>query len=45
MLIIHNITAPGGVPRDITVRALRLRELHVTWQVMHFKLHLFDHII
>lgn len=25
--------APGGVPRDITVRALRARELQVTWQV------------
>ncbi|XP_037872857.1 cell adhesion molecule Dscam2 isoform X2 [Bombyx mori] len=24
--------APGGAPRDITVRALRARELHVTWQ-------------
>ncbi|XP_052759492.1 cell adhesion molecule Dscam2-like isoform X1 [Galleria mellonella] len=24
--------APGGSPRDITVRALRARELHVTWQ-------------
>ncbi|XP_072932101.1 cell adhesion molecule Dscam2-like [Epargyreus clarus] len=24
--------APGGVPRDITVRALRARELLVTWQ-------------
>ncbi|XP_045771663.1 Down syndrome cell adhesion molecule-like protein Dscam2 [Maniola jurtina] len=24
--------APGGVPRDITVRALRARELQVTWQ-------------
>ncbi|XP_063825275.1 cell adhesion molecule Dscam2-like [Ostrinia nubilalis] len=23
--------APGGAPRDITVRALRARELHVTW--------------
>lgn len=25
--------APGGAPRDITVRALRARELHITWQV------------
>ncbi|XP_041978184.1 Down syndrome cell adhesion molecule-like protein Dscam2 isoform X2 [Aricia agestis] len=24
--------APGGIPRDITVRALRARELQVTWQ-------------
>ncbi|KAL4709858.1 hypothetical protein ACJJTC_003821 [Scirpophaga incertulas] len=24
--------APGGAPRDISVRALRARELHVTWQ-------------
>ncbi|KAJ8730195.1 hypothetical protein PYW07_017233 [Mythimna separata] len=24
--------APGGAPRDITVRALRARELHITWQ-------------
>lgn len=26
-------TAPGGAPRDITVRALKARELHITWQV------------
>ncbi|CAG9094267.1 unnamed protein product [Plutella xylostella] len=24
--------APGGSPRDITVRALKARELHITWQ-------------
>ncbi|KAI5651983.1 immunoglobulin domain-containing protein [Phthorimaea operculella] len=24
--------APGGAPRDVGVRALRARELHVTWQ-------------
>ncbi|RVE41964.1 hypothetical protein evm_013388 [Chilo suppressalis] len=24
--------APGGAPREISVRALRARELHVTWQ-------------
>ncbi|XP_063362199.1 cell adhesion molecule Dscam2-like isoform X1 [Cydia amplana] len=24
--------APGGAPREITVRALRARELHITWQ-------------
>ncbi|KAI8435829.1 hypothetical protein MSG28_004046 [Choristoneura fumiferana] len=24
--------APGGAPREITVRSLRARELHITWQ-------------